>query len=356
MNIKKFLWSLSGILAAILMLVAFTATPAGAVGLFVPVRGIQSHHDPYYKWENSQSSVDYSTGSFALQSGFTYWNLFIKTENNTNFNLNSGNYIELDFSMTTRNWAYKEITTSSQSGLIPSNSCTADVSAFAGSFSSKFYDVLSSEITACYPQDSDVNSAIQIGVVHFKVIARVINNIDGPISFIVNFMPSSNHTFTLSNVNVYTINNENGGIISSIEAGNQQAHQDSQAQLDFDKQQAQKEEEQRKEDEKKAQDSGDQAQNSADDSQSDVNSATGNFFTVINGVKDSILQSSNKGNCKISGDFGFFDSGQIDLCTGGSKIKNITSVVGTVMLTFFVFNAAITVIEQFYDLYMEYMR
>lgn len=141
-----------------------------------------------------------------------------------------------------------------------------------------------------------------------------------------------------------------------IQQGNQQAHQDNQAQLNWDKQQAQKEEEQRKEDENKANSAGSDSQSSADDSQSNIDSGTGSFFSIINGVKDSILQGSNKNNCSISGDFGVFNVGSINLCTGGDKVKPITNIVGTVMLAFFTFNAAITVIKQFYELYMETMR
>ena len=134
-----------------------------------------------------------------------------------------------------------------------------------------------------------------------------------------------------------------------------QAHKDSQAQLEFDKQQAQKEEQQRQEDEQKAQDSGDKSQSDADASQSDVDNASASLFSVINSFKDVILQGSNTGDCSISGDFGFFNVGTINLCSGGDKIRPITTVVGSVMLIFFTFTAALSLINKFKDLYCEYM-
>lgn len=141
----------------------------------------------------------------------------------------------------------------------------------------------------------------------------------------------------------------------TVVINNRPLSDDAQAQIDFQKQQAEKEEKQRQEDEKKAQDAGDKSQADSDKSQSDVNDSSGNLFTVINGVKDVILQGSNTGNCSISGDFGFFNVGSINLCSGSSYILPITNVVGTVMVVFFMFMAALTLLQRFKDLYFKYI-
>lgn len=144
-------------------------------------------------------------------------------------------------------------------------------------------------------------------------------------------------------------------IDTSINDASDQAHKDSQAQLNYQKQQAEKEEQQRKEDEEKANQTGSDSQDKSDASQSEVDAGSASLFTVINGVKDTILQGSNTGNCKISGDFGFFNAGDIDICTGGSKIRPITSVVGTVMLIFFMFTSALTLLARFKELYFKFI-
>lgn len=151
-----------------------------------------------------------------------------------------------------------------------------------------------------------------------------------------------------------TINAMNQNTTAINNAANQ-AHKDSQAQLDWEKEQAKKEEEQRKKDEQSAQNSGNQSQTDADQSQSDVDNASASLFSIINGVKDTILQGSDKGDCTISGNFGFFDVGTINLCTGGGAVRPITTIVGSIMLIFFSFTAALTLINKFKDLYCEYM-
>lgn len=156
-------------------------------------------------------------------------------------------------------------------------------------------------------------------------------------------------------VDMSSTNNAINQNTTAVNNAANQAHKDSQAQLEFDKQQAQKEEEQRKKDEQAAADSGDKSQSDANQSQSDVDNASASLFSVINGVKDTILQGSDKGDCTISGNFGFFDVGTINLCTGGGAVRPITTIVGSIMLIFFTFTAALTLINKFKDLYCEYM-
>lgn len=122
------------------------------------------------------------------------------------------------------------------------------------------------------------------------------------------------------------------------------------------KEQFDKEQQQREEDEKKANDSGDKSQSDADDAQAGVDESSASLFSVVTSIKDSIMQGSDRGNCTISANFGFFDAGTIDICTGGSKIKPIISIVGDVMLVFFTFGSALTLLNTFIKLYDEAFR
>lgn len=187
-----------------------------------------------------------------------------------------------------------------------------------------------------------------------------LNIVNGNLDSIEGKLDTTNSTLnsiknTLSGLNIQGVIDSQNKTTTAVTNAANQAHKDSQAQLEFDKQQAEKEEQQRQEDEKKAQDSGDQSQSDADQAQSDVDNASASLFSVINSVKDVILQGSNTGDCSISGDFGFFNVGTVNLCTGGDKIRPITSVVGSVMLIFFTFMAALSLINKFKDLYCEYM-
>lgn len=138
----------------------------------------------------------------------------------------------------------------------------------------------------------------------------------------------------------------------AINDASDQAHKDSQAQLDYEKEQAKKEEEQRKKDEQDAQNKGDQSQTDSDDAQSDVDNASKNLFQILTDFAGAITGTS-AGDCNITGDFGFFNAGNINLCTGASKITPITNVVGSVMLIGLAIPAVITLLHRFIALYNE---
>lgn len=116
----------------------------------------------------------------------------------------------------------------------------------------------------------------------------------------------------------------------------------------------QAEEEQRQEDENKANQTGDGSKTDADNAQSDLDGASKGLFDVITAFTGAIT-GATPGSCNISGNFGFFDVGGIDLCTGASKITPITNVVGSVMLIGLTIPACVTLLHRFVDLYNEVM-
>lgn len=144
-------------------------------------------------------------------------------------------------------------------------------------------------------------------------------------------------------------------VVEAIKDSSDQAHKDNQAQLDWDKQQAEKEEQQRKDDEEKANQTGSDSQDKSDSSQSDVDSASKGLFDILTSFVGAITGAS-PGTCVISGDFGFFNAGNIDLCSGASKITPITNVVGAVMLIALVIPACVVLLHRFVDLYNEVMQ
>lgn len=97
------------------------------------------------------------------------------------------------------------------------------------------------------------------------------------------------------------------------------------------------------------------SQTSSEDSQSKADSDSASLWEIINTFKDTVTQ-SQPGNCNIPGDFGFFDAGSIDICSGGNAFRPITTVVGTVMLVLFTFGSALTLVNAFLQLYNESLR
>lgn len=92
------------------------------------------------------------------------------------------------------------------------------------------------------------------------------------------------------------------------------------------------------------------SQSSSEDSQKQADEASVSLFEIINSLKDAVIE-SKPGNCNISGDFGFFNAGNIDICTGGAAFRPITNVVGAVMLVFFSFGSALVLAKTFLRMY-----
>lgn len=113
-----------------------------------------------------------------------------------------------------------------------------------------------------------------------------------------------------------------------------------------------KEQEQREEDKKASEDASNNSQSSSEDSQSEVDDASKNLFQILTEFVDAIGGSSSS-SCSITGDFGFFNVGNIDLCTGASKVRPITTIVGTIMLIGLIIPAVITLLHRFVALYNE---
>lgn len=115
-------------------------------------------------------------------------------------------------------------------------------------------------------------------------------------------------------------------------------------------------EDQRYEDaQNKANDAQNNGQSSSDQAQTDVSNDSKNLLQILTDFVSSISNTS-AGTCNISGDFGFFDAGDINLCSGASKIVPITTVVGTVMLVGLTIPAVISLLHRFLDLYNEVMN
>lgn len=114
------------------------------------------------------------------------------------------------------------------------------------------------------------------------------------------------------------------------------------------------EEQQREEDENKANQSGQDSQDKSDASQSELDGASKSLFGVLTGFVSSITN-TKPGTCTISANFGFFDAGNINLCTGASKIVPITNVVGSVVLIGLIIPACISLLHRFLSLYNEVM-
>lgn len=356
---KRFLWVLSGIISAVLISFCASGYANASEGSLLP-----TSVDFAIKQGISDYSTSFGVGSANISFKFNtvsgsprVSDLFLY---NDNFNLiDVGDYISISYTILIQRSAQTNLDflqlSTPVSGCIGPRigsalqyiSCditSIDSSVYQNTENSFYSYVSSYHIQAKFRLAEKLTRAIPTSgiVVNGQTPYYIVGD---SIDVAIYFDPVS-----------WSSSSSDSATVDSINNSANQAHQDSQAQLDFDKQQAQKEEEQRQQDKQKAQDSSVNSQSSAEDSQSDIDNATGNFFTIINGVKDSILQGSNKGNCNISGDFGVFNVGSINLCTGGSKVTPITNIVGTVMLAFFTFNASITVIKQFYELYMEYMR
>lgn len=100
---------------------------------------------------------------------------------------------------------------------------------------------------------------------------------------------------------------------------------------------------------------GSDSESSADSAQSDVSDASKGIFDVLGSFTGAITGAS-PGSCNISGNFGFFDAGSINLCSGSSKITPITNVVGAVMLIGLTIPACVTLLHRFVDLYNEVMN
>ncbi len=113
-----------------------------------------------------------------------------------------------------------------------------------------------------------------------------------------------------------------------------------------------KEEEQRKEDEDKANQTGDDSKNEADSSQSKADEASKGLFDIL-GSFTGVILSTSPGSCSISGNFGFFNAGNINLCSGADKITPITNIAGSVVLVGVAIPACITLLHRFLDLYNE---
>nr|AXH73715.1 MAG: hypothetical protein [uncultured bacterium] len=125
-------------------------------------------------------------------------------------------------------------------------------------------------------------------------------------------------------------------------------------QTEQQKEQFDKEQEQREEDKQAAEDAGNNSQSSSDDSQKQADDASKNLFQVLTEFV-SAISGASASSCSITGDFGFFNVGSIDLCTGASKVQPITTVIGTVMLIGLCIPAVVTLLHRFVSLYNEVM-
>lgn len=115
-----------------------------------------------------------------------------------------------------------------------------------------------------------------------------------------------------------------------------------------------KEDEQRDEDKQASEDASNNSQSSSDDSQKQADDASKNLFQVLTEFV-SAISGASASSCSITGDFGFFNVGSIDLCTGASKVQPITTVIGTVMLIGLCIPAVVTLLHRFVSLYNEVM-
>lgn len=118
------------------------------------------------------------------------------------------------------------------------------------------------------------------------------------------------------------------------------------------KQQFEQEQQQREEDKQASKDSGDNSQTSSEDSQSQVDEDSKNLFQILTEFVGAITN-TQPSNCSIDADFGFFNAGNINLCTGASKFRPITTVVGTIMLIALTIPAIVTLLHRFMALYDE---
>lgn len=116
-----------------------------------------------------------------------------------------------------------------------------------------------------------------------------------------------------------------------------------------------KEEQQREEDKKASEDASNNSQTSSEDTQSQTDEASKNLFQILTDFVGAVT-SASPSSCSISGDFGFFNVGNIDVCSGASKIQPITTVVGTIMLIGLIIPAIIVLLHRFVDLYNEVMN
>lgn len=121
-----------------------------------------------------------------------------------------------------------------------------------------------------------------------------------------------------------------------------------------DKDQFDQEQQQREEDKKASEDASNNSQTSSDDSQKQADDASKNLFQVLTEFVGAVSGASAS-SCSITGNFGFFNVGNIDLCTGASKVTPITTIVGTIMLIGLTIPAVVTLLHRFVSLYNEVM-
>lgn len=75
----------------------------------------------------------------------------------------------------------------------------------------------------------------------------------------------------------------------------------------------------------------DDLKSDSDSSQNNVDDATQSLMSVVTDFVSAIT-SASPSNCTIDMNFGFFDAGSVNLCTGKSGFSGIVSIVGSIMM------------------------
>lgn len=152
-----------------------------------------------------------------------------------------------------------------------------------------------------------------------------------------------------------TISSSNQSIVNAINNMASSSSSASKEQLEATKELNQTIKDQQQKEEDAINQGQDDAQTGADSSQSDVNSSTSSLFEILGQFVGSIT-SAKATNCEIDFNVGFWNSGKVNLCTGGSKVQTITAIIGTVMLLGLVISLCWSAISEMLRLFGSFQK
>lgn len=366
---KRFLYLLSGLIASLLLIFA-SSIPANAVDFSIEVVSLAEYSSPSF----SLDGYNYKTGLVDLPSSYVG---AIHVNTGSSYPLTKGDFVQVNTTIVSNGVCNSTdvVDLGGSSARYPLlDMKIVGQQSYNGSYCATIVNTIyrsehsSSVSIYTFPAFFQNNAGSKFhqvrvnSVSFFRYNGSSQANLAPILEYINNFHKQTSQQLSILFNEVHAYRTETGNKLDAINSALGQIKNESTnigSSIDNLNQSQQdhwnKEDQQREEDENKADQSGQDSQDKSDASQLEVDSSSTSLFAVVNQVKDVILQGSPSGSCVISGNFGFFDAGNIDLCTGGSKVRPITSVVGSIMLLFFTFTAALTLLNRFKELYSEYL-
>lgn len=98
----------------------------------------------------------------------------------------------------------------------------------------------------------------------------------------------------------------------------------------------------------------DESKSDADSSQNQTDSATSSIFSILQGFLGALQTGfSAQGSCNLSLDFGFFDGGVQNICTGLSSFSGIVTPIITIVMIGVIIGLSIAIFHNFKSLFNE---